>query len=208
VVRSSSQEECSAYGSGDNSDFFEVVVSDSPWSALTGDGRTRGERAADKAPLAYHVLLDRLNASTSWGDHVERVAQGEDPFEVARIYGNGVKRRRVIVEMLVRATAGHGEAIAYTVPDDSPGGAGSSRYSAPFWLHTIRGAECVARLGDKRCLECATLLDVTLWQGGGPSAKSSRVLYCTSCAPAADEHADRDAMHDVFSRAAAALAHR
>ena len=205
MVRSSSQEACSAHGPTDNSDFLEVVRGDGAWSARTGDGRTRGERAADKSPLAYLVLLDRLNASTRWCHHVERVREGEDPFQVARSYGNGLKRRRVIVEMLVRGAAGRGEAIAYTVAD---GGAGGNRYSVPFWLQTIRGAECIARLGDKRCLECAVPLEVTRWHGGGPSTKSSRVLYCASCAATADERADRDAMHDVFSRAAAALAHR
>lgn len=69
------------------------------------------------------------------------------------------KRRRVIAEMLARATAGRGVAIAYTVTPDDGADAGN-HYSASFWLRTIRGADCIARRGGQRCLECNEPLEL------------------------------------------------
>jgi len=148
------------------------------------------------------VLLDRLEGDPFWGEQVERVKRGEDALELARAYGNGLKRRRVIAELLMRPSS----AIAYTVPATPPTGRDvGSQYSQSFWLHVIRGAECIVRLGGSRCLACGDKLAVTRCTGGGPTAKTARVAYCCT---RAEEVADRDAMATVFSRAAAALGHR
>ena len=196
----------------------------------TGDGRTRSERAADKSPLAYLVLLDRLSACAAWAAYVQLVRQEHEPLVVALKYGSGPARRRVVAEMLVRAAAGSDGAIAYTVADEATGG--GNRYSASFWLQTMRGADCIVRLGAKRCLGCDEPLSVArLENWSGPAAlshegrresrrlpatatkpRTTRVLYCSTCAPRAGETvywpADRDAVERVFSRSAAALAHR
>jgi hypothetical protein len=187
--------ESSADRQAEKSDFF--------WSAVTGEGRTRTERAIDKSPLAYLILLDRLNTSKSWAPSVKLVREGADPVAVAGAYGNGRRRRSVIAVMLTRAAAGHGEAIAYTVTEHAA--EAGNRYSASFWLRTMRGADCIARLGDGACLDCTEpLAEKRQKNWSGPTSRTSRILYCPSCG--ADTTGDRDAIADVFARAAEALA--
>lgn len=177
----------------------------SDWAIRTGSGRTRTDRNADKSALIVLDLLGELAADVAWQAAVERVRAGASPLDVATAYGSGSKRRRVIAQLLVHAAKGRGQAFAYSVPDGAGDETGGNRCSLSFWAKAARGVDCIVRRGAGRCLACDEPLDVTKCESAGVAARTRRVLYCSSCAVAADEVGDRDAAALVFDHAARAF---
>jgi hypothetical protein len=144
----------------------------------------------DKHALVALKLLLAFEDDAAWRANVLRVSDGEDELDVAAEYASGLRRKRVIANLLVHAAAGDGPSVGYMVPEDGdPSAAGSSRYSVPFWWRIERGAACIVRRGGRRCLGCGTM------------TRTGRVDYCAreECVKNADEIADRDAMQAVFA---------
>jgi hypothetical protein len=77
--------------------------------------------------------------------------------------------------MLQAAASGRASAHAYTVPER--GERSGYRYSARFWAKSLRGMDCIVRLGAAECLGCAEQLRVPRRVKGGVSGRSERVVY-------------------------------
>lgn len=173
----------------------------------TGDGLSRSERSADKPALVLLLLLDRLSRDHDWRDHVDRVREGADPLLVAKAYGNGSKRRRVIAELLLHDAAGRGLARVYTVPSEiQPGADAGNRYSTAFWSLIDEGCDCIVRFGAQRCLLCSNRLPEARLESSGAGARTYRVLYCGVCDPSDGiRRRHRDSAEAVFGQVAQTL---